>query len=94
MFIWLHLVVQANVSLQNDLHLTEDFPYIPPGFVDSEDSEGNIIPGNWRREVNYDSAGLRQLGRITRNRYTFHAGRSRDDFMAFFDSPPGRVPWQ
>jgi len=88
------LIVQATVSLHNYLRLTENSHYIPAGFVDCEDNEGNLIPGDWRREVNDDNTGLTQLDRITGNRYTFEAGRSRDDFMAYFNSPAGEVPWQ
>ena len=39
------LIVQATVSLHSHLRLTKKCHYIPAGFVDSEDNEENIIPG-------------------------------------------------
>lgn len=86
--------VQATVCLHNYLRLTENANYIPAGFVDCEDSSGNIIPGDWRSEINSDEGGLRHLNQIGRNRYTFEAGSSRDDFKSYFNSPGGEVPWQ
>ena len=88
------LIVQATVSLHNYLRLTESCHHIPAGFVDCEDNEDNIIPGEWRREVNDGNAGLRQLDRIARNRYTIKAEGSRDDFMACFNSPAREIPWK
>ena len=86
--------VQATVCLHNYLRLTENANYIPAGFVDCEDSSGNIIPGDWRSEINSDEGGLRHLNQIGGNRYTFEAGSSRDDFKSYFNSPGGEVPWQ
>ena len=74
--------------------MTENSHHIPAEFVDCEDNEENVISGDLRREVNDDNAGLTQLDRITGNRYAFEAGGSRDDFMAYFNSPTGEVPWQ
>ena len=81
-------IVKATVCLRNYLRLTENANYIPSGFVDCEDGNGNIIAGNWRSEVDYKEGG------IGGNRYTYEAGRSRDDFKDYFNSPLGEVPWQ
>ena len=88
-------IVQATIiCLHNYLRLTENANYTPVGFVDCEDSSGNIIPCDWRSEVRGDEGGLRQLNQIGGNRYTFEAGRARDDFKSYFNSPEGEVPWQ
>ena len=39
-------IVKATLCLHNYLRLTENASYPPQGFVDSEDSSGNIIPGD------------------------------------------------
>jgi len=39
-------IVKATVCLHNYLRLTENANYIPSGFVDCEDGNGNIILGN------------------------------------------------
>lgn len=30
---------------------TSNHPYCPPGYVDHEDADGNLIPGDWRLEM-------------------------------------------
>jgi len=56
------------------------------------DSSGNIIPGNWRNATEADE-GLRNLHRISGNRYTYEAGSSRSDFKDYLNNE-GQVPWQ
>ena len=87
-------IVGATVCLHNYMRLTENTSYTPVGFVDNEDSSGNIIPGDWRSEVHDDTPGLRDLQQIGGNRYSFEAGQSRDNFMEYFVNPEGEVPWQ
>ena len=41
----------ACLALHNYLRLTENAKYIPTGFADSEDSDGNIVPGDWTCKV-------------------------------------------
>ena len=38
----------ACLALHNYLRLTDNVHYSPAGFVDSEDKDGNILPGEWR----------------------------------------------
>ena len=38
--------VLACLALNNYLRLTENAKYIPTGFADFEDSDGNIVPGD------------------------------------------------
>ena len=59
------VILAATVCLRNYLRLTDNANYIPAGFVDSEDISGNIVPGDWRHEVDNEGAGLmivRQIG--------------------------------
>ena len=46
----------------------ENPTYTPAGFIDSEDSTGNILPGDWRNTGN--NGRLNAIGRIGGNRYT------------------------
>ena len=41
-------IVKATVCLHNYLRLIENAIYLPSGFVDSEGSNGDVIPGDWR----------------------------------------------
>ena len=89
-------ITKAAVCLHNYLRLTENAGYIPAGFIDREDSTGNIVPGDWRNEVNATDGGLRGLNRIGGNRYTFDAGDSRQAFKNYFNSADSEAecPWQ
>ena len=87
-------ITKATVCLHNYLRLTENAKYIPTGFVDSEDETGQIIPGDWRAVIQDDEGGLINARKIGGNRYTFDAGRSREDFKDYFSSEKGQVAWQ
>ena len=39
---------KAAIALHNSLRTTELTVYCPPGFVDGEDGEGNVVRGSWR----------------------------------------------
>ncbi|XP_050447818.1 uncharacterized protein LOC126849729 [Cataglyphis hispanica] len=51
---YIDMIVMATVCLHNFIKCEEDLVeaknriYCPPHFIDSENSEGNIIPGEWR----------------------------------------------
>ena len=38
---------KASIALHNFLRTTESSVYCPPGFIDSEDADGNVICGSW-----------------------------------------------
>ena len=88
-------ITQATVCLHNYLRLTDNSGYMPSGFVDCEDSSGNILPGNWREEV-ADNDAFRDVQRIGGNRYTYDAGNIRSAFRDHFNSEQGEAecPWQ
>ena len=85
-------IAKACVCLHSYLQLTDNVRYIPAGFVDSEDSSGNIIAANWRDATEADEE-LGNLHRISGNRYTYEVGSSRSDFKDYLNND-GKVPWQ
>ena len=58
---------KAAIAMHNYLRTTESSTYFPPGFVDGEDSAGNIIQGSWREEEG--PTGLIPLSYIGSNRF-------------------------
>ena len=87
-------IVKACVCLHNYLRRTENAGYIPSGFIDSENSSGDVIPGTWRSIVENDRNGMVKCGKIAGNRYTYDAAVSRDNFKDYFNSIEGALPWQ
>ena len=83
-------IVKATLCLHNYLRLTENASYPPQGFVDSEDSSGNIIPGDQR---NASDLGLKNLRNLSGNRYTNESADARINLMEYFNNE-GFVPWQ
>ena len=65
--------------------------YCPPGYLDKEDSQGNVILGDWRTSGNN---GLESVGHVGSNRYSKSAAEMRDELMNYFMSSQGSVPWQ
>ena len=90
-------VVQAACALHNYLKITEALSppsaqyYCPPGFIDQEDRQGNVIPGNWRSE---GDNGLQSVTRVGSNRYSSSDKQSRDDLAEYFNASAGELPWQ
>lgn len=41
---------KAAIALHNYLRVTESTMYCPPGFVDSEDGDSNIVSGSWQED--------------------------------------------
>ena len=87
-------ITKASVCFHNYLRLTENATYTPAGFFDSEDSTGNILPGDWRNTGK--DGGLNAVDRVGGNRYTFEASDARDAFKAYFNSADGQADclWQ
>ena len=87
-------IVKACICLHNYLRITENARYIPAGFIDSENSSGDVTPGTWRNLTESDMAGLVKCGKISGNRYTYDAAATRDNFKDYFNSFEGALPWQ
>lgn len=87
------LITKAAICLHNYLQLTDNAFYVPSGFVDSENADGSLSPGDWRAIVQYDESGMVSLGHVGGNRYTLEASNSRNDFKEYFNND-GAVEWQ
>lgn len=66
--------------------------YSPQGSFDIDTQEGSTIPGSWRSVIESDT-GMTPVKNIPR-RNTQEAKDIRDEFMEYFMSDEGRVPWQ
>ena len=64
-------ITMATIVLHNYLQLTENAMYMSTGFVESEDSSGNVVDGDWRELVNGEGGGMTNLHTIGGNRYKF-----------------------
>ena len=89
-------IIQATICLHNYLRQTNSAAYCPSGFVDSEDSTGEIKPGEWRNIV---SAGrgdgaLRPLPCMRGSRLLKSAVEVREVLKNYVNSNEGCVPWQ
>lgn len=91
-------VVMATVCLHNFIKSEEDHiqgnerVYCPPNFVDSEDTAGNFIPGEWRRYG--DDNALTDIPPTSAHHATTIAYKQRDKLADYFLTTPGEVPWQ
>ena len=50
-------ITKACLCLLNYVRMTSKAQYVPSGFIDCEDSDGNIISGDWRK-ITGNSSGL------------------------------------
>ena len=88
-------MIKAAVCLHNYLRQTHNASYCPTGFVDSQDSTGEIQPGEWRSIVNdLDNGALRSLPRRRGTRYPQSAVVVRDLLKMYVNSECGALPWQ
>lgn len=66
--------------------------YNPPAFADTEDSDGNIVEGEWRNEVIGEEV-VQDIDTPGPNRPKKRAGDVRD-LLAKYLTTDGKVPWQ
>lgn len=85
-------IIKATVCLHNYLRLTEGPRYLPTGFVDCESNSGEIIPGDWRKELN-DTSFI-NLPKSRSNRSNQESNEIRDDLCNYFNSNQGSLSWQ
>ena len=83
---------KAAIALHNYLRVTESSVYCPPGFVDTESSDGYVVSGRWREDSM--AQGLEQVCSFGSNFHSQTAANIRDTFKNYFSSPPGEVSWQ
>lgn len=88
------IVTNTCIHLHNFLRRskTSRSLYCPQGILDNETLDGNIIPGSWRSVIRGDT-GLQNLSHRAR-KSTFEAKEVRNEFMRYFQSDKGSVPWQ
>ena len=84
-------IIKATVCLHNYLRLTDGARYLPNGFVDCESNSGEIIAGDWRKEV---PDGFKNLPRSRSNRCTAESAQIRNNIKTYFNAPEGSLSWQ
>lgn len=90
------LIVKACVCLHNFLKLSaeDSNKYCPPTFIDTENQNHQIIPGDWRREVE-DKCAIRRMGRVGANNSPQRIREQRDELAKWLsETEQGSVPWQ
>ncbi|CAN7937679.1 unnamed protein product, partial [Ixodes hexagonus] len=94
----LEAIVWACVSLHNYLRTCDESEqgerrYCPAGYADQEGTLGDVVPGQWRAEVN-DGGALVDVGRTSSNMYNDDAKKVRQTYARYFCCPAGEVTWQ
>lgn len=82
-------VTLAAVYIHNYLRNRNSKFYSPPGTFDSEDSNGNVVEGEWRSDV---QSPLTPLNPVTGRPNV--AVDSRREITDYFLSVEGMIPWQ
>ena len=87
--------VNAAVLLHNYLRQTETAAYCPSGFVDFQDSSGNIQPGYWREYFHSKIQPLlSNLQPARGSRYIEHSVGMRDGLKNYVNIEKGCISWQ
>lgn len=78
-------VVMAVACLHNFLRKSKSSKnvYTPPGTFDEQDSEGNILPGNWRNETNFQASSFLPINSIPR-KSSMESKDIRENFANYF----------
>ena len=84
----------ACLAIHNYLRLTANAKYISTGFVHSEDSDKNIVPGDWRKDVQSGNSGLEEITSLRGSCAKKSALVTRDVLKDYLNSEEGSVPWQ
>ena len=82
------LIVKTCMVLHNMMRTR--YPDHHQALVDQADATGNIIPDDWRRNVNMHE--MEQARGPTRE--STKAKQEREYLKLYFNSPAGSVPWQ
>ena len=77
-------VVRACLALHNFLITKKDKNYMPPGFIDSEDCDGNVTPGSWRNLSNNSTEICDLRGDQSGRPSSTEARELRDTLKEFF----------
>ena len=79
------LIVNTCMVLHNMMRTR--YPGHHQTLVDQEDANGNLIPGDWRRNANMEQAR-------DPTRESTKAKQEREYLKLYFNSSAGSVPWQ
>ncbi|XP_071628653.1 uncharacterized protein [Temnothorax longispinosus] len=91
-------IVKAVVCLHNFLMISEDDlapserTYCPASMVDREGVYGDVIEGEWRRDIY--RGPITDVGRLGSNNPTVRADAQRNILKDYFCSDIGQVDWQ
>lgn len=83
-------LVRAMCVLHNYLRTVQDPNYVPTGFADTVEENGEIRKGFWRINPPGQLRGMERVGR----RHCNEAAAVRDRLCTYFVSPEGSVEWQ
>ena len=84
-------IVLATVALHNYLNQTDNVHYTLVGFIDSEGSPGEIIAGQWRKNI---TNNLQQICPVRNSRYEGSALEVPETLAEYFISASDLVSWQ
>ncbi|XP_054588663.2 uncharacterized protein [Nothobranchius furzeri] len=82
-------IVFATLGLHNFLRQQRSDAYTPPGYVDSEDANHQLVSGTWRSE-----GALQSVSASRARNSSVDAKKQRDVLAQYFVSPAGRISWQ
>ncbi|XP_063216135.1 uncharacterized protein LOC134527401 [Bacillus rossius redtenbacheri] len=88
-------IIKATVCLHNFLMKSQDPLYCPSnGFVDEENDFGDVVPGEWRAEVNLSNSALQRIGRLGSNMSKRSSVQARDVLASYLVGEKGSVECQ
>ena len=78
------------------MRLTDNAHYTPSGLVDSEEKDGNFLPGEWilQKENCLNNNALVDLPRVRGSQSRHGALETRNELIDFLNSGGGSLPWQ
>ena len=89
--------IKAAMALHNFLRVEDAnleqkvSKYVPPNYLDSENCDGSLLPGEWR---NVSTSGVQNSGHLGTNNNTVISAEIREAFADYFTCPAGSLPWQ
>lgn len=84
-------IALSTITLHNFLRSKSPGRYIPQGSLDTEDSDGSVKEGTWRREIQNNP--FTPFPNSRKGRQPRRAEAIRDQLCQYLNGP-GQVPWQ
>ena len=85
--------VLTTLALHNYLRQTDNAVYTPAGFIDSQNSSGEVQPGEWHKIVLNTPSAVPVLPNVRGSRYRDDA-LMREGIKGFVNSAIGSAEWQ